>query len=57
MLIFGKNPQRRLPQSSIIFAVFNGNDTATADVPCFIYASALIKINHKDLWTLNINAP
>jgi len=26
MLIFGKNPQRRLPQSSIMFAVFRGND-------------------------------
>ncbi|MEE4358758.1 MAG: RNA-binding domain-containing protein [Desulfococcaceae bacterium] len=26
LLIFGKNPQRRLPHSSIIFAVFSGND-------------------------------
>jgi len=26
LLIFGKNPQRRLPQSSIIFAIFNGDD-------------------------------
>jgi len=26
LLIFGKNPQRRLPQSSIMFALFNGNE-------------------------------
>jgi len=26
LLIFGKNPQRRLPQSSVMFAVFSGND-------------------------------